>query len=412
MPINQFIENEVISPIIDKAKKIKSTGVQYSDIVDAKGNQYVDLVQEGGGVLGIALVGYTHVLETAGIRFFSLAGTSAGAINTMMMASLGGIADAKSEKILSILSKKDLFDLVDGDKAVKKIINKAIKKEGGLGWALAWNGIKIYKILKQKLGLNPGSDFEDWITDELSKAGIDSLKDLQALRRHLPEGLKDRRNDAVISNMEAKVALITSEITTHTKVEFPRMAELYWQNVEEIPPAKFVRASMSIPFFFEPFEVDNLPNAGQENNQKWDDYARYYGQVPSKAKFVDGGMLSNFPINVFHRKNGGIPRMPTFGARLSAYREGYSQTGNLMGMSGAMISTMRQIHDYDFLLKHPDYRQLITRIDADQQFNWLDFNMTTSDQVRLFNLGAQKAISFLEGFDWQAYKAHRGSVNT
>jgi len=28
-------------------------------------NQYVDLVQEGGGVLGIALVGYTSILENA-----------------------------------------------------------------------------------------------------------------------------------------------------------------------------------------------------------------------------------------------------------------------------------------------------------------------------------------------------------
>ena len=51
--------------------------------------QYVDLVQKGGGVLGIALVGYTYILEEAGIRFFSLAGTSAGAINTAMIASIG-----------------------------------------------------------------------------------------------------------------------------------------------------------------------------------------------------------------------------------------------------------------------------------------------------------------------------------
>jgi len=70
-------------------------GKRFSDVEDANGNQYVDLVQEGGGVLGIGLVGYTYVLENAGIRFFSLAGTSAGAINTMMLAALGQIHDAK-----------------------------------------------------------------------------------------------------------------------------------------------------------------------------------------------------------------------------------------------------------------------------------------------------------------------------
>ena len=31
--------------------------------MDKSGNYYVDLVQEGGGVLGIALVGYTYILE-------------------------------------------------------------------------------------------------------------------------------------------------------------------------------------------------------------------------------------------------------------------------------------------------------------------------------------------------------------
>jgi len=50
----------------------------FSDVIDEEGHQYVDLVQEGGGMLGIALVGYTYVLEQMGIRFVSLAGTSAG----------------------------------------------------------------------------------------------------------------------------------------------------------------------------------------------------------------------------------------------------------------------------------------------------------------------------------------------
>ncbi len=34
-------------------------GKEYSDIIDAGDHQYVDLVMEGGGVLGIALTGYT-----------------------------------------------------------------------------------------------------------------------------------------------------------------------------------------------------------------------------------------------------------------------------------------------------------------------------------------------------------------
>ena len=45
----------------------QNKSLQVSDVTDREGNQYVDLVQEGGGVLGIALVGYTYVLEKMAI---------------------------------------------------------------------------------------------------------------------------------------------------------------------------------------------------------------------------------------------------------------------------------------------------------------------------------------------------------
>src|SRR6476661_8535253 len=60
-----------------------------SDVIDDEGHQYVNLVQKGGGVLGVALVGYTYILEQMNIRFIRLAGTSAGAINTALM-TVGG----------------------------------------------------------------------------------------------------------------------------------------------------------------------------------------------------------------------------------------------------------------------------------------------------------------------------------
>ncbi len=397
--MQNFTSSSAIQESLARVEKLK--GKQYSDITDAAGNQYVDLVQEGGGVLGIALVGYTYILEKAGICFFSLAGTSAGAINTMMIAALGPVNEPKSEKILDILSKKNLFDLVDGHSAIKKLIQKAIKKESGLGWSLAWNALRIYKTLTKTLGLNPGDNFTQWISGELKKAGIIDLDDLLTLRKQVPELLF---NGQPIQDMKPSLAIITSDITTHTKVEFPKMASLYWQNPDSLNPALLVRASMSIPFFFEPFTLNDIPNAGSKNNKAWDDYARYYGEVPATVRFVDGGMLSNFPINVFHREDGGVPRMPTFGARLSTYREDFSKTSSVLGMSGAMISTMRQIHDYDFLLKNPDYRKLICRIDADEQFNWLDFNLPEDQQIAMFELGAQKAVEFLEGFDWEGYK--------
>lgn len=85
-----------------------------SDVRDEHGHQYVDLVQEGGGVLGIALVGYTYVLEKMGIRFFSLAGTSAGSINAMLLACSGNKEEEKSSCIVKHLALLEMFSFVDG----------------------------------------------------------------------------------------------------------------------------------------------------------------------------------------------------------------------------------------------------------------------------------------------------------
>lgn len=384
---NRFLKGGEIKDLVLQAEKIKEEGKIFSDVVDGEGNQYVDLVQEGGGVLGIALVGYTYILEKAGLRFYSLAGTSAGSINTLLMAGVAKPGQATSEEIIKIIGDKNFFDFVDGPTGIKKMIQKKIENRGSIFWNVIANIWGIIKLLRHSLGVNPGEHFEKWLSDSLKVYNIETVKDLEQRRREIPE-LKHREKPEMKFNPPG-MAIITSEITTHTKVDFPRMAELYWEDVEAIPPAKFVRSSMSIPFFFYPFKVSGVPNAGKTGDEKWEKFASYSGEIPESVKFVDGGMLSNFPINTFHVESG-IPSRPTFGVRLSTYRKNYSRADKLFGFSGAMVSTMRQIHDYDFLLKNPDYRHLICRIDADEKFNWLNFGMSEERQQKLFSFGSEK----------------------
>jgi NTE family protein len=395
-----------LEEILSQAAAIKTSGKRFSDVEDQEGNQYVDLVQEGGGVLGIALVGYTFVLEKAGIRFFSLAGTSAGAINTMMMAGLGRLQEEKSEKILEILSNKDLFELVDGDKIVREILQRALKGRPVIHLNLIFNIRRLIRTLSRKLGLNPGNNFEQWIGQELKKAGIESMADIEVLREEVPAGFRHVEG-LDISKMQARLAIIAADVTTHSKIEFPRMSELFFEKPGEVTPARLVRASMAIPFFFEPVTFENIPNSGQTRDEKWTEHCKYFGPVPPTVRFVDGGLLSNFPINVFHRTDGGVPRKPTFGARLSTYRETYSKTSGVMPFCGSMVSAMRQIHDYDFLKRNPDFSRLICHIDADQEFNWLDFQIERKRQVEMFLLGARKGLKFLEEFNWKEYKEIR-----
>jgi NTE family protein len=405
LKITDFTEQPGMAEIIARAEKIRASGQAFSDVLDADGHQYVDLVQEGGGVLGIALVGYTYVLEQAGIRFFSLAGTSAGAINTLMLASLGKIEEQKSTKILYLLSNKDLFEFVDGDNSIRGIIKGFINdKPKWLLWLKGLSNIKkIISLLNDKLGINPGLDFEEWMKKNMADNGIKTTKDLLEYRKQFP--ILHCRDGRDAGDLVPRLVMITSDVTTQTKVQLPEMASLYWENVDNEPPATYVRASMSIPMFFYPVLAENLPQ-GPEAKQRWQDLASYYGEIPPKVAFVDGGMLSNFPINVFHNSKV-IPRLPTFGVRLSAYRDEYNKTDSFFSFAGAMINTMRHIFDFDFFLRHPDYKNIICPIDADSKYNWLDFSMDNGKKLTLFLLGAAKAIEFLEKFDWEGYKEIR-----
>lgn len=386
----------------------------FSDVIDKEGHQYVDLVQEGGGVLGIALVGYTYILETAGIRFFHLAGTSAGAINTLVLAAIDSIDKEKSKMVLDELAKQDLFEFVDGDPVLKNIIQRVIdgtpfKKVLG---SLAWNFRKVKKALFENLGLNPGNSFEKWIEQILinSPNQVKTIGDLLDKRssKYFPKGLIHRLTGEAISDEKALMHIITADVTTQSKVQFPAMGHLYWgEKVNEISPAKIVRASMSVPFFFVPFEIDGIPNAGEPATGEWIRLTNYYGPIPKKVKFVDGGMISNFPINVFHSKTRRVPRKPTFGVKLSSYREMFADVDDLGGFTGSMISTMRHDSDNEFLLQNPDFRKLICFIDADKDFNWLNFKMSEEKKKKLFLLGAQKGLDFIKTFDWEAYKKVR-----
>src|SRR4051794_6331199 len=113
--LKPFLENEKVKQaMLDLEEHFLKKKKQVSDVLDENDHQYVNLVQEGGGVLGVALVGYTYVLEKMGIRFMRLAGTSAGAINTSLLTVIGNKDSEKSEAVLEYLSKKNLFDFVDG----------------------------------------------------------------------------------------------------------------------------------------------------------------------------------------------------------------------------------------------------------------------------------------------------------
>lgn len=400
MKITDFTQHPTVHHLISDLKDEGVDKKQFSDLLDEKGNQYVELVMEGGGVLGVALVGYNYVLEQMGLRFFSLAGTSAGSINALLLAGLGDVSQPKAERLVNILANKDLMEFVDGDQDAKDVVQAIVKKSGIA--KMIFKGVQVIDNLKHDLGLNPGNDFQQWLTEILKSNDVKSTKDLDTHFGQPPVGLKIRDGvSKTTAGLKPRFAVIGSDLTTETKVEFPRMASLYWKNPEEINPAFFVRASMSVPYFFQPMVIEDLPG-GPDAMDNWRKLAKYYGPIPEKVHFVDGGLMSNFPIDVFHNKSV-VPRLPTFGVRLGVDRNKPNKISSSLNLFGAMFNSIRHLHDYDFILRNPDYEMLVQQIDIGDH-DWLNFGIDNPSKIDLFVRGAQAAAAFLRRFDWEKYK--------
>ncbi len=235
------------------------------------GDLNADVVLEGGGVKGIGLVGALSVLMDAGYTFPRIAGTSAGAIVGALLAS-----DTPPARMRSIMASTD-YRLFQDESWLDKL-------PGG----------KLISLLVDD-GIYEGEYFKSWLDEMLGD--VDTFD-----RLALPED----PDSSLPPGQRYRLVVNVSDVSLGRLVRFP----WDYQRVYGLEPgqqriADAVRASMSIPFFFEPVHLEyERTQAGSTKT--------------ARSVLVDGGMLSNFPIDIFDRRDGGTPRWPTFGIKLSS----------------------------------------------------------------------------------------------
>ena len=469
-PITAFTEQSEVQQCLKELREHFHAGnpLVVSDVLDAAGNQYVNLVQKGGGVLGVALVGYTYVLEQMGIRFMRLAGTSAGAINTALMTVIGQKEDAKSERIIEIMGALDFFSLVDGHPSARWFIKNLITHKDFTAklkrWALIVTGILVLLILADfallslehpypalrywtqvcfvvtgfalvafgtlvfymgrlltrlknaGFGVNPGDFFYDWIKKQFQDNGVTNVASLRDKAGQAIPGLHIRpgvEHPKGTRALEGDVTFIASELATGNKIQFPKMCDLFRKadEIDQLQPAGFVRASMAIPVFFESYFI-NIPARSPEIKEAW---LRTFNEKspPTVARLVDGGLLSNFPISLFFNPNVLVPRLPTFGINLNdnpgGSNAGDTSAWGLAGYIGGMLATLQSHYDKEFLVQNKAYEKGIGTINL-PGFNWLNFFLTEKDKKKMFRLGAQAAARFLMEFNWEEYKQEQNAM--
>jgi NTE family protein len=322
------------------------------------------------------------------------------------MADAGPPAAAKSEAILEHIAAKDFRDFVDGGQDAEQLV-RAISTGGKVRLALA--ATANLPELKNDFGINPGRAFEDWLRSILRN---DNWGALEANLRDLPTGGLHYHppygGEAVPltpgHDLNPRLAIVAADITTQTKVEFPRMADLYYARPAEQHPASFVRASMAIPFFFEPQRA-SLQWTDEDQDavrRRWRHKAGFHGELPEEVIFVDGGVMSNFPIDVFHEPDV-IPMQPTIGVKLGIDRRHARTINGLADFLGSMFEGVRNLRDFEFVRNNPEYKDLVEYIDI-EGFNWIDFGISDANKLKLFRRGAEAAANFLRRFSWPRYR--------
>jgi NTE family protein len=332
-----------------------------------------DLVLEGGGVKGIGLVGALSLLKEHDdpYDFHRVAGTSAGAIVASLLAA--GYSIPELQKVMTDL---DFSQFEDTSGLLHRLPFKPLHRFSEAC------GLVFHE------GLFKGEFLHSWITEKLAAKNVHTWGDLKEIDP----------DSSLPPEQRYKLVVIVSDISRG------RMLKLPWNYTDQLavdadrqPVADAVRSSAGIPFFFRPFHMKADP-------------ARTAGH--GEVLCTDGGMLSNYPVDIFDRNDGREPRWPTLGVKLSAKRPideaGWTPNTRPLALAKSLISTMQNAHDRAHV-DDPAFASRTIFVDT-TGYKATDFHLTPADKDKLFANGRNAATGFLAKWDWERWK--RGDYTT
>jgi NTE family protein len=312
-----------------------------------------DLVLEGGGVKGIGLVGAVITLSEAGWEYPRVAGTSAGAICAALVAALQRAGQPMSQ-LQHWMQTIDYSAFMRGD---------WLERHTGL--------VGEAGHLALHMGIYDGDYLVEWLGGALESIGVTTFDQLR---------IDDDPHTSLPPDCRFTLVVHTADITRNKLVRLP------WDYPEygiDPGPARIVdavRASMSIPFFFNPIRFHAPAH---------DDGIHNY--AAGKVTWVDGGLLSNFPVEVFDRSDGQPSRWPTIGVKLSAgvpTAASPQDPGNAFSEALACVRTALDNDDRYYLSPAKASRTIF--VDS-LGLSATDFHLTPEQQKQLYDNGVAAA---------------------
>lgn len=224
---------------------------------------FKNLIFKGGGIRGIAYLGALEVLYDKGImpQIEKVAGSSAGAI-TALVTALNltyeeTVETANSFDYKQVPGTPSFFETRDVND--EEYYDEAAIPRGLLNtFSNMGATVSEIKFLFSALGMHTSEYVYNWLGDQVMR--VAGKRDA-TFKEFLDAGGKDLY--ITVTNISNQTSHICSAHTT-----------------PDLEVAEAVRTSMSIPIYFESIAFDNL----------------YF-----KGYFGDGGVMNNYPINLFDR---------------------------------------------------------------------------------------------------------------
>lgn len=311
----------------------------------------------GGGVLGIGHVGVVSVLEERGYEVQRVAGTSAGAIVGALVA--GGMPAARLDKLIRAIDYESFLD------------KDALDRVPLVGPPLS---------LLLENGYAAGDVFAAWLGGELEELGVTTFADLRI----------DGSEEHDRPEHRWRLMVMAADVTRGQLLRLPQDYARYGLEPDDQPVVDAVRASISVPYLFEPAKLHHADGT---------------------SLLVDGGLISNYPLDAFDRTDDRRPRWPTFGVTLipELPAESVKLVPALRGLRAipslrfleSVVTTTVVGRDQGYLAQPWVHARSIS-VDS-LGINPFDFSIGAEDVERLYQGGREAAIAFLERWSFEEY---------
>ncbi len=371
-----------------------------------------DLVFEGGGAKGTVFVGAIEVFEKEGCQVGRLLGTSAGAITATLLA-----AGYNSQEMLEALGEtvdgKPVFAQFLGtpkpftEEDIRKSTIRAFLESVDLSLLPDFIEKKMDEKIVHMLATKPrfrhvfsfierggwyaADAYLDWMRQKLDDVYEKRVKEgvIEAQPRPFSEMNLEEFHHAT----GRELALVASNTTAG------QMLVLNHRTAPHCPVVWAARMSMSVPLLWQEVIWQS-------------DWGTYHGQNINGHAIVDGGLLSNFPIELFvssdkqvvdvmgpkqsHHVLGFLidESLPVAGASKKVEQVKASALSKLQTVQRIhqLINTTTSAHDKAVI---EAFEQMVVRLPA-KGYGTTEFNMSVKRQQALIEAGRQKMRRYFE----------------